>query len=189
MWRRASGAMMALMLPAWATVVIALGSAAIGALAALSAPVVAAKSEKRKLMHEESQAWRPLLIQACQGLSDSWLEVRWVLHSAAEGVSAFDDEAATRLVSLGTRCAQMVAKARLVFGHGRPAGAAANVVDDCVARLKDEALKARKPWDEATKRNISDLIRAAEGAHEGFLRAANCAIEPHSWSQKLESSA
>jgi hypothetical protein len=180
--------MMTLMLPAWATVVIALGSAAIGAATALLAPVLATKAEKRKLTHEENEAWRATLIQACQGLSESWLEVRWALHSAVEGVSVFDDEAATRLVPLGTRCAQMVAKARLVFGQGKPAGAAANDVDDSVARLKDEALQADKPWDEPTRKKIGGLIRTAEEAHAGFLRAANRAIEPRSWSQNVERS-
>jgi hypothetical protein len=172
------------MLPAWATVAIALGSAGIGALAGVTSPFVTARSEERKLRHEQNREWRNLLIQACQGLSDSWLEVRWILHAAVEGVSGFDEGAARRLVPLGTRCAQMVAKARLVFGQDSPAGKAANLVDESISQLKDKALQAEsRPWDAATTKKIRSLIEAAEDAHAGFLAAANRAIQPSTWSE------
>jgi hypothetical protein len=164
------------MLPAWATVVVALGSAVVGALTGLAASFVSSKSDERKLIHEESEAWRTLLIESCHGLSDAWLAFRWLLYEPSKGVSAFDDEASKRLGPLGTSCAQAVAKVVLVFGRGSPAGKAAAEVDGRISRLKDEAICARRPWDEAAASTIRSAIKDAEEAHEAFLDQAHDAI-------------
>src|SRR6266536_1969390 len=82
--RPAPRAMMALMLPAWATVVIALGGAAIGAAAGISGAKRtsdrAYQSAENSLTHETTEAWRALLIETCRALSDAWLEFRWLLY-------------------------------------------------------------------------------------------------------------
>ena len=169
------------MLPAWATVVLALGGAAIGALAGIAGSVITYRGTKVGLAHQESEAWRKLLIEACQDLSDAWLELRWLVYAPAKGASAFDSEARERINALSTRCAQKVARVLLVFGRETTAGRAANEVDVKVAELKDATLFAPMPWDEEAAATIRSAIRAAEQAHEGFLASANVAIRPAGW--------
>jgi hypothetical protein len=167
------------MLPAWATVVLALGGAAIGALAGITASVFGYRGTELNVVHQESEAWRKVLIEACQALSDAWLELRWLLYPPSRGASAFDPEARARLDPLGTRCAQTVARVILLFGRESTAGKAANEVDLKVAELKDAALHA--PWDEEATTRVAFAIRAAEQAHEEFLLKAQVAIRPPRW--------
>jgi hypothetical protein len=164
------------MLPAWATVAVALGGALIGALTGLTASYLSSRSERQKLLHEESAAWRTVLIGACQGLSDAWLELRWVLYEPSEGLDVFDDEVKARLDPAAKSCAQAVAKVRLVFGNASPAGKAATALDDSVDRLKHDALRLRRPWDEAATTSIKTARLEAEGAHGDFLEKAHEAI-------------
>ncbi len=169
------------MLPAWATVVLALGGAAIGALAGITASVVGYRGTELNVVHQESEAWRKVLIEACQALSDAWLELRWLLYPPSTGAGAFDAEARARLDPLGTRCAQTVARVLLVFGRESTAGKAASEVDLKVAELKDAAILAPVPWDEEATTKVASAIRAAEHAHEEFLLKAQVAIEPAGW--------
>jgi hypothetical protein len=170
-----------LMLPAWATVVIALGGAAIGAAAgvygAKRTSDRAYQSAENSLTHETTEAWRALLIETCRALSDAWLEFRWLLYPPSRKFGEFDDEAKDRLGPLGTRCAQTVAKARLVFGLDSEAGAAADAVDEKIAQLKEAALVTTQ-WDEAVRERIKSCLRDAEEAHAAFLLKAHVAIRP-----------
>jgi gas vesicle protein len=181
--------MMAFMLSAWATVLIALGGAAIGAAAGLAGSLFASRTERSKLIHQDRSDWRKLLIEACQRMSDAWLEFRWLVYVPATQDGKFDDKAEEQLGILGLHCAQTVARVVLVFGGATPAGKAAQEVDDSVDRLKQVVLEVQKetpkntPWDEEAKEKITKAIKAASGAHEYFLSAANYAIQPGSWSE------
>jgi hypothetical protein len=177
------------MLPAWATVVIAIGGALIGAAAGVLASVSASRSAtrasdlayrsaERDLTHETTEEWRKLQIEVCRALSDAWLEFRWLLYPASRGFDAFDDEAKGRLGPLGTTCAQTVAKARLVFGRDSEAGEAADAVDGKIAQLKDAAYAPTPPWDEAEREEVKSCIEEAEQAHAAFLLKAHVAIQP-----------
>jgi hypothetical protein len=198
------------MLPAWATVLIALGGAAIGAVGgfltaertskrayqsakrsselayegAKHSSELAFRSSKSSLIHETEEAWRTLLIETCRALSDAWLEFRWLLYppSREPVLGPLDEEA---LGPRGTTCAQTVAKARLVFGLESEAGKAAAEVDDKIAQLKEVAL-APRPWDEAAKIKIRSCITDAENAHADFLLKANVVIRPDELAYKRE---
>jgi hypothetical protein len=173
------------MLPAWATVVIAVGGTAIGAAvgiyasrltyrSAVRGSDLAYRSAEQSLTHETKEAWRALLIETCRALSDAWLEFRWLLYPPSREFGAFDED---RLGPLGTRCAQTVAKARLVFGLDSKAGEAADAVDQKIDHLKEAAL-APTPWDEAAREKIKSCIWEAEQAHAAFLLKAHVAIRP-----------
>ena len=169
------------MLPAWATVAIALGGAAIGAaggvLGAERISNRAYRGAERGLTHETTEAWRALLIETCRALSDAWLEFRWLLYPPSKKFGEFDAKAKDRLGPLGTTCAQTVAKARLVFGLKSKAGAAAAAVDEQIRLLKDAAL-VTTPWDDAARETIARCIGDAENAHAVFLLEAHIAIRP-----------
>ena len=179
------------MLPAWATVAISLGGVLIGALAAFGGSVLiyrgAQKSlkheesqERRKQTHEESQEWRKLQIQACQAMSNAWLDFRWLLHESASGPNVFDEESAEQIRPLGAKCAQCVTGVTLLFGAEKPdsAGAAARKVDEEVSKLKDATVAARTNWSAETKQEIARQIKVAEGAHEHFVDRAHQEIRP-----------
>jgi hypothetical protein len=168
------------MLPAWATLVLALGGAVIGALAGITGSVLGYRGTIATVRHEELEAWRKVRIEASKALSDSWLELRWLCYLSAEGTAVFDEERSARLEILGTRCAQAVAHAKLVFDPTSEPGRAAKDVDVKVAALKKIAVDADIPWDEDTKTNIAGLIKAAEKAHEEWLKKAHPAIRPES---------
>jgi hypothetical protein len=167
-------------LPAWATVALSLGSAAIGALAGFGGSWLAYRGTQKSLKHQESQEWRNLQIEACQAMSDAWLEFRWLLYESASGLREFDEKSYGRIGPLGTRCAQCVAKVILLLGAHKPgsAGAAADLVDRRVSQLKDTALNAGTGWSGESRGRIASEIREAEKAHEEFVRKAHLEVRP-----------
>jgi hypothetical protein len=167
-------------LPAWATVALSLGSAAIGALAGFGGSWLAYRGTQKSLKHQESQEWRNLQIEACQGMSDAWLEFRWLLYESAEGLREFDQKSYGRIGPLGTRCAQCVARVILLLGADKrgSAGEAADLVDRRVSQLKDTALKAGTGWSAESKGKIASEIREAEKAHEEFVKKAHPEVRP-----------
>jgi hypothetical protein len=169
------------MLPAWATIVLALGGAAIGAIAGIAASVIGLRGTKLNLAHQASEAWRTRLVEACQGLSDAWLELRWLLYAPSKGASAFDADARERMNTLGTNCAQTVARVILLFGRETASGKAASEVDVKVAQLKDVAIQAAIPWNAEAAARIEAAIHEAEQAHEAFLARAYVALRPAGW--------
>ena len=172
--------MMSLMLPAWATVAISLGGAAIGATAGLIASWSATRRADRRLIHQDSKEWRSLQLKACQELSDAWFAFRWLLYVPAHGFGEFDEKAQAQLGPLGTRCAQRVAGAILVLGGdaGEAAGDAAGVLDARIAQLKKTAVESGIAWSDATRDKIKAEIEEAEHAHEAFLAKARAVVRP-----------
>ena len=186
-------------LPAWATVVLAIGGTLIGAAAGIytaerssSRAYRSAERNSRRaylsadqaLFHETQEAWRTLQIETCRALSDAWARVPVAPLSPSRNFGTFDKEAEDRLGTLGTTCAQTVAKARLVFGIDKTAGKAAEALDERSHSSKDAAL-ATTPWDEAARERIRTCIRQAEDAHKAFLLEAHMAIQPQtSWQPK-----
>lgn len=171
---------MSLMFPAWATVAISLGGAAIGATAGLIGSWTAARREDRRLMQQDRKEWRNLQLKACQELSDAWFAFRWLLYVPAHGFAKFDEEAHAQLGPLGTRCAQRVAGAILVLGGnaGEAAGEAAGVLDARIAQLKKTAVGSGISWSDADRDKIKGEIEAAEHAHEAFVVKARAAVQP-----------
>jgi hypothetical protein len=171
-------------LPAWATVAISLGSAAIGAFAGFGASWLTYRGGRITQNREESLAWRNLQLEACKAMSDAWLEFRWLLYVPSLG-HEFDDTAYGRVGPLGTSCAQCIARVVLLVGADKPgsAGAAAGEVDKRISQLKDTALKAqrrgrRRVWSAESRAEIAREIKYAEEAHEAFVKRAHLEVRP-----------
>lgn len=158
----------------WETVALAVGVAAFGALAGLAGSLLTYRGTKLNVAHEESEAWRKLLIEACQAFSDAWLELFWFLDPRA---SELDAKARKDLEPIGKRCGQTAARVILVFGRESWAGQAATDVDRKVEALKKAAVHA-KIWNED---EIKSALKAAEQAHHEFQRRAQAVLEPTSW--------
>ena len=60
------------MLPAWATVVIALGGAAIGAAAGVIGSYFTLRGARLQIEHEEREAWRSRLVAAAERFLESY---------------------------------------------------------------------------------------------------------------------
>jgi hypothetical protein len=174
-------------------VAISLGGVLIGALAAFGGSILTYRGTEETLKHgerqermnqerDESQEWRKLQIQACQAMSNAWLDFRWLLHESASGPKVFDDKSREQIGPLGAKCAQCVTGAILVFGVEKQdsAGAAARKVDEEVSRLKDLAVEAGTGWSAETKRKIACQIKVAEEKHERFVDKAHQEIRPPS---------
>jgi hypothetical protein len=169
-------------LPAWATVAISLGSAAIGAFAGFSASWLTYRGARISQKREESVGWRNLQLEACQAMSDAWLEFRWLVYEPLIAGLRFDEEVFGRVGPLGTRCAQCVARVVLLLGRDKPgsAGVAAADVDEKISQLKDSVLDARNGWSAELRDKIASEIKAAEKAHEDFVELAHPEVRPDS---------
>ncbi len=174
------------MLPAWATVVLALGGAAIGALAGLTGAALQRRTAKDQLTHEETEAWRKVLVETTGAFIDAWHEFRWFLRARSmESPEApkFDTNARQQLDPLSTRCAQTIDKVMLVFGKTTECGKAAEEVDEKIWELKKEVHRTRIPWNTGTKRKIANLLDATNKAHVEFVRRAHVACQPERWNE------
>jgi len=169
-------------LPAWATVAISLGSALIGAFAGFGASWLTYRGARITQRREESVAWRNLQLEACQAMSDAWLEFRWLVYEPLLEGRRFDESVLGRVGPLGTRCAQCVARVILLLGRDKPgsAGKAAAEVDEKISQLKDTVLnaKTKKKWSAELKVKIYLEIKAAEKAHENFDELAHLEVRP-----------
>jgi hypothetical protein len=175
------------MLPAWATVVISLGSATIGAFAGFFASWLTYRGARETQQREESVAWRNQQLEACRAMSDAWLEFRWLVYEPLIASRPFDDRPFDEKVlgqvgPLGTRCAQCVARVILLVGRDKSgsAGVAAADVDEKISRLKDSVLDRKKSWSTKLGEKIEREIKAAEKAHEMFVELAHPEVRPKS---------
>jgi hypothetical protein len=174
------------MLPAWATVVLALGGAAIGALTGLTAAALQRRTAKDQLTHQEIEAWRSMLIETTEAFIDAWHAFRWFLRERSmdsREARAFDAKAREQLDPLGTRCAQTIDKVMLVFGKNTECGKAAAEVDEKIWELKKEVHSAPTQWNTGTKRKIASLLDATNTAHVEFVRTAHVACRPERWKE------
>lgn len=81
------------MLPAWATVALAIGGALIGAAAGVTASYFGYRGAKLNLAHEEREAWRRALIEATQAAADAWQDFASVYLYPLLETRVFDDAA------------------------------------------------------------------------------------------------
>jgi hypothetical protein len=176
-------------MPAWATVVLTLGVAVISTLAGLTGAYLQRRSAKDELVHKETEPWREVLVETTGAFIDAWHEFRSFLRARSiesDQALEFDAEAREQIDPLGTKCAQTIDKVMLVFGRTTQCGQAAAQLDDEIWNLKQEVLKTPNGWDEATKREISDLLDAVNEAHIQFVWAAHIACKPTRWKEPEE---
>lgn len=174
---------------AWATVVLALGVAAVGALAGLTGAYLQRRTAKDQLVHEETEPWRKVLIETAGAYIDAWHEFRSFLRARSiesDEAPPFDAKAKEQVDPLGTKCAQTIDKVMLVFGKTTECGKAAARLDEEIWNLKQVVLRTPTGptgWDATAKRKIAHLLDAVNNAHNEFVERAHIASQPTSWKE------
>jgi hypothetical protein len=169
------------MLPAWATVVLAIGGALIGAVAGVTGSYFGYRSAKLNLAHQEREAWRAALIEAVQNNSDAWSTYGFYVLQVSIGSRVFDQTARLEAEALVLPLGQSVTRLKLLFGSDSRAGEAAGDFDKKFSTLAAAVSGAKMPWDYADATRIGELLDIADAAHTNLLREAHQVIRPVSW--------
>jgi hypothetical protein len=171
---------------AWATVVLAVGVAAITAVAGLTGAYLQRLTAKDQLVHEETEPWRKVLVETTGAYIDAWHEFRSFLRARSiesDEALPFDAKAKEQTYTLGTKCAQTIDKVMLAFGKTTECGKAAAQLDEEIWNLKQVVLKTPTGWDATTRRHIADLLDAVNDAHNEFVKKAHIACQPTRWKE------
>jgi hypothetical protein len=168
-------------LPAWATIVIALGGSAIGATAGVVGAYFALRGAMLNIRYEEHEAWRNRLIEAAKTFSGTWTEVGFLLIPVIlqEAPQDLDELAQEKLEATSTRFFEAATVVALLFGDDSPAGRAAFEASESFADAVGEARNlARKDADARAKAGkwAGERIDASYNAHTTFLHAAHLTI-------------
>src|SRR5215207_9988412 len=111
------------MVPAWATVVIALGASAIGALAGIFGAYISLRIARLSLDHQASEAWRTRRLEAAEDFSASWTAEISGVGMARGAISGRDDpkKALDALVEKHADGGAKLMRVGLLFGADSPA--------------------------------------------------------------------
>jgi hypothetical protein len=170
----------------WATVVLALGVAAITAVAGLTGAYLQRLTAKDQLVHEETEPWRKVLVETTGAYIDAWHKFRSFLRARSiesDEALPFDARAKEQIDPLGTKCAQTIDKVMLAFGKTTECGKAAAQLDEEIWNLKQVVLKTPTGWDATTKREIAVLLNGVNDAHKEFVEKAHIACQPTRWQE------
>lgn len=169
------------MLPAWATVVLAIGGALIGALAGIAGSYLAYRSAKPNLRHQEREAWRAQLIGAIQATADAWEEYgHFLAHLvllAPEEDRAPDQAALEKSGNLTTLLGQPLTRVMLLYGRHSPTGVAADKFSKTLADL--EAMLPDR-WNPT---QVGLVLTEADETFDEVMERAHTAIKPPGWDQ------
>lgn len=154
-------------MPAWATVVITLGAAAIGALAGVVGAILAARTSQLTIEHQERESWRTRRLEAVQEFVKLGNVTTFRLNIATYQDAVDLDEFHDDLTSL--REAQ--ALVWLTFGKGSATGLAAEAITDLVIDSMN-LLDKKSPLEARTK------VTEAEGKFQDLFTSANEALDP-----------
>jgi hypothetical protein len=161
-------------LPAWATVVVALGGAAIGAIAGVTGSYFTLRGARINIEHSEREAWRTRLIQASEEFSQAAAEANTRLGHVLNHPGDPLDEAAQRGDEFQEDRQALVhtwIRVALLFGNDSPA--------DSAARLTTFSyMRAYAALDEQSMDLAGRQFSEAGTAAREFLSAANEAILP-----------
>ena len=172
------------MVPAWATVVIALGASAIGALAGIFGAYISLRIARLSLDHQASEAWRTRRLEAAEDFSASWTaEISGV--GLIRGLIAAHDDPANAVETVREKHAEGGAKLMrvgLLFGADSPAreagrqalsqlNQATGVLETFIrsAHAADEANAERK----AAIRKCNEHMSRSQAAHKEFIGVAH----------------
>jgi hypothetical protein len=168
-------------MPAWATVAITLGGAALVALAGIVGAYLAFRGSQLSLRHAEREAWRTRLIEAADALSQSGTAMVTHVNLALRDAHQSGRVDSLVLDELRAGIADAIQKRmhlELLFGEGEANTAASAMNKKIVDAF--EVLTNASPGDELPAALVaaSRCINAADEAHDKFLHAAHLAVEP-----------
>jgi hypothetical protein len=159
-------------LPAWATIAIALGGSLIGALAGVVGSYLHLRATHLDLAHQGQEAWRSRLIEAAQGFSEAATPLGILLGGAVdrrEPLSDEDDELGKNLHEEMEKRAILVF---LVFGEQSAVGKAAAATKVRLSKCKSLLDKSEaESFDRA-----NEVFKQANDSHDAFTHAAHKAI-------------
>lgn len=177
------------MLPAWATVAIALGGAAIGALAGVLGSWFALRATRLDIRQRTTEAWRSRLIEAAEHFLAANTVLFQKLDLAIRALRRNEPEAPARVdEALGafTECTPKALRVGLLFDPGSPSACAVQETLDhlgqCLKRLTgplapDEFAPGESEND-ARIRQANECLRKANQSQQEFQEAANAEIRP-----------
>jgi hypothetical protein len=167
------------MLPAWATVTLAISGTVIGALAGIVGSYFGLRGTRLSLMYQQAEAWRKTLVEAVSACSEPWQELGHLLAEAVGvGAAPLTTSDKDRVRSLNIRIAHALTQATVLFGEDSPAGRAADEFQNGVSRISGTAIIKPIPWDTATTKALTDLLHKTDPAFDAFIREAHLAIRP-----------
>jgi hypothetical protein len=155
------------MLPAWATVAIAIGGSALVAFSGALTAYLAYRSGGQAARHEERDAWRSRQFEGAEAFIAAYTRGFASLYRAAN--STGETRAAALNGGMKASDEALIAGIRigLLFGHGSPADDAAGKVKDLLEQGLEsieagEIEKAWTCWEQGDSNQVEFITRAHE---------------------------
>jgi hypothetical protein len=167
-------------LPAWATVVLAISGTLIGAAAGVLGSYFGFAGTKLSLQSQEAEAWRKTLIETATACMDRWVELGLLLAEAVAGRAPVTPPDLKTVSSLNVQIGQGLTRVSLLFGEDSPAGKAADAFQKTVGRVAGTAIKKARPWEAETLTQLKELLSEADKAMDAFVTEAHLAVRPRS---------
>jgi hypothetical protein len=162
-------------MPAWATVAIALGAAGIGALSGLGGAYLSLTAKRLDITHQERDAWTARSVQATQDFSTNWSLAFSEIAAIGQPGGAPPDFAAVQRAIHQQVSATVPALARVGILFG-PNSAVFIRADKALSEL-DKANRALAGPNRAIE-EFAEAGKSANSEHDAFLLAAYEATRP-----------
>jgi hypothetical protein len=163
------------MLPAWATVAIALGGGAIGALAGVFGSYLALRVAKLNFKHQAREAWIVRMVEAAQEFVAAYTAAYWCVAKALDherdgaGAESHVRDARDAL----ERVSPHVVTIGLLYGIDSPATTAAGEV----GRFMGDALRAVTDSSDENLRTPTEAKEMKAHAHSDARTAAEAKLD------------
>jgi hypothetical protein len=174
------GAAIVLLAAEWATLLAALAGSAIGATAAIIGGYFTLRGTTLNVRYQEREAWRTRLIAAATAFHDDYTKTMtagafWVFQPDLRS-----DERRRALEDAGMAAVKSGTLVELLFGSDSAAGRAA---DDLTNRLSQAAgLMPKESADvqtqQAAESAVAEKMEEVEKAHKAFLIAVHAEVHP-----------
>ena len=168
------------MLPAWATVLIALGGAAIGAIAGITGSYFTLRGAQLNIEHSEREAWRTRLIEAAQDCSQNSMTAMIDILRIADTDDPYTEAATAseQLEAGGDTLARSTIQVDLLFGQQSPVSKAGRDLAGSLEVARSLLLTPLEGELSGLRKLIEESTDEAEAAYIEFLRTAYEAIHP-----------
>lgn len=169
------------MLPAWATVAVALGGSALGAAAGVFGSYFTLRTTRLSIRHSEAEAWRTRLIEAAQGFSEAITATTSVFYLLLGDPTTISEERVEKVEHHLLDAALQAMRIGLLFGDDTAAAESAqetgNHLADALGKFR-YALKLSPTVRVGALDAVRKTVDLADEAHDKFMRAAHAAIRP-----------
>jgi hypothetical protein len=168
-------------LPAWATVAIALGGSGIAAIGGFLGSYFTLRSAKLNIQHSQAEAWRTRLVDAAQTSSEAMTATISALYLIVQNPERLSEAGIETIERNLVDAGQSAIRVGLLFGDDTPAAEALNAAGANLAKALNnlrESLSMHTDARSIALREIEKIVNTADATHDAFLRAAHAAIRP-----------